>query len=320
MTNSPCTSVRTLDIRNFINAGPTERAEFSQNLRRCFEEIGFVVLTGHPISAELQNKAYRVIGEFFALPENEKLKYETHGTGGARGYTRLYKEHAKNTGIGDLKEFFHVGMDIPPGHPLSKVYPQNVSVPQVKEFDQTLRNLYSDLLDLGREVLKAIAISFELEEDFFEDFVIYGDSKLRPIHYPPLTGTEVPGAVRSSAHEDINLITLLIGASSPGLQVLNTAGQWLEITTQPHEIVVNVGDMLQRLTNYKLRSTTHRVVNPPQHLAGTTRFSIPFFLHPIPEMSLAPLKNCVSAALPPRDPATTAGEYLAERLREIGLT
>ncbi len=312
--------IRTLDITQFYSANPAERAMFIENLGKSFSEIGFVVISGHKVSNELQKKSYEVIGKFFSLPEAEKIKFEKQGVGGSRGYTRLYKEHAKNTSVGDLKEFFHVGVDLPEGHPLEKVYPANVGVPQIAEFDATLRALYQGLLDLGCDLLRALSLWLNLDEEFFEDFVILGDSKLRPIHYPPLRGSEPAGAIRSSEHEDINLITLLIGASSPGLQAKSKSGEWIEITTKPNEIVVNVGDMLQRLTNYRLISTTHRVVNPPTGNEGTTRFSIPFFLHPVPEMSLAPLRACVSQSNPPRDPPTTAGEYLSERLREIGLT
>jgi isopenicillin N synthase-like dioxygenase len=184
-----------------------------------------------------------------------------------------------------------------------------------------LKKLYRDLLSLGSDLLRAIALYLGQPEDYFDEKVRYGNSVLRPIHYPALTGREEANAVRSAAHEDINLITLLIGASSPGLEVKSRKGEWIPIVTGPTEIVVNVGDMLQRLTNYKLVSTTHRVVNPPRQLSGSqaTRFSVPFFLHPVSDMSLAPLLSCVDSQNPPRDPSTTAGEYLTERLREIGL-
>jgi isopenicillin N synthase-like dioxygenase len=195
-----------------------------------------------------------------------------------------------------------------------------VSVNEIPEFDATLRKLYDQLFSLGSELLKAIALALNLEENFFEGKIRFGNSILRPIHYPPLTGHEEEGSLRSAPHEDINLITLLIGASSPGLQAKNKNGEWVSITTGPGEIAINVGDMLQRLTNYKLVSTTHRVVNPPSEHKSTTRFSIPFFLHPEPQVSLKALPSCVDALNPAKDPPTTAGEYLNERLREIGLT
>lgn len=317
------TQIPTLDIRDFTQGDAGKKATFVSRLAKIYEEIGFVVIKGHQISADQQKAAYEQIGAFFALPTAQKKAYEVKGIGGARGYTSFGTEHAKDSNVGDLKEFFHVGMQLPPGHPLEKLpdYPPNVSVKELPGFDETLRKLYNDLLSLGVEMLRAIALGLQLPESYFDEKVRLGNSILRPIHYPPLTGREEPGAVRSSAHEDINLITLLIGASSPGLQVKNREGRWVSITVQPSEIVVNVGDMLQRLTNHKLRSTTHRVVNPPPEAIGkeATRFSIPFFLHPVSDVSLDALPSCVSASNPKREPAITAGAYLQQRLREIGL-
>ncbi len=313
--------VPTLDIRDFTHAASAEKKlEFVKNLGAAYEGIGFVVIRGHKMNGDIQANVYQKIKSFFDLPVSEKVKHEVKGIGGARGYTTFGKEHAKDTKVGDLKEFFHVGMEVPKGHPLEKEYPANVLVPQVEGFDKTLRAIYNDLLELGTEVLRAIALHLKLPENYFDEKVKYGNSILRPIHYPPLTGKEEPGAVRSSAHEDINLITLLIGASSPGLEVKTVDGKWHAITTAPNEIVVNIGDMMQRLTNHKLKSTTHRVVNPPQ-VGGEspTRFSVPFFLHPVSDMQLAALPSCVSANNPAKDPPITAGEYLTQRLREIGL-
>ncbi len=314
--------IQTLSYLDLKSTDAQKRGDFIWNLKKAFEEIGFVVIKDHPVSADLQKRAYASISTFFDQPLEEKKKYEIPGIGGARGYTPFGREHAKNTNVGDLKEFFHVGVEVPVAHPLEHSYPKNVSVPSVPDFDRDLRELYSSLLSLGMDLLKAIAIILELREDYFDEKVRYGNSILRPIHYPPLKGGEEANALRSSAHEDINLITLLIGASSPGLQVLSRNGQWLPIQTEASEIVVNVGDMLQRLTNYRLISTTHQVVNPPPTpgVPSPTRYSIPFFLHPVSEMSLEALPSCVKAGEKPRDPLTTAGEYLSERLREIGLT
>jgi isopenicillin N synthase-like dioxygenase len=312
-------AIRTLDIRNFTNGDQVSRNQFVNELSESFQEIGFAIIKGHPISREKQDRVYQAIDRFFKLPVEKKSKYHIPGIGGARGYTGFGVEHAKDSTKGDLKEFFHVGMEIPDNHPLAKTYPANVLVEEIPEFNLELRELYNQLLDLGSTLLKAIAIGLGLEENYFENKIKYGNSILRPIHYPPLRGTEEEGSIRSAAHEDINLITLLIGASSPGLQAKNKRGDWVPITTGPGEIAINVGDMLQRLTNYKLLSTTHRVVNPPKELSATTRFSIPFFLHPEPQVSLSALSSCVSTARPAQDPDTTAGEYLNERLREIGL-
>ena len=313
--------IQTLDIRDFTSGDPLKKAGFVESLHRAYTEIGFVIIKGHPISAEQQNQAYEKIKAFFALPTDTKKKFEVSGIGGARGYTSFGREHAKDHPIGDLKEFFQVGPNPPSDFRLIKEYPQNVSVTAVAGFDETLRKLYDDLLSLGTNMLRAISLILKQPENYFDNYVRYGNSILRPIHYPALTGSEERGAVRSAAHEDINLITLLIGASSPGLEVLTLSGQWLPVTTQPNEIVVNVSDMLQRHSNYMLKSTTHRVVNPPRP-RGTpdeVRFSIPFFLHPVSDMNLAALPSCVSDKNPPKDPPILAGDYLMQRLREIGL-
>ncbi len=313
------TQVPTLDARDFLSGDASRKARFVADLLRAYTDIGFVVVRGHAVSEDLQKRAYSVIGDFFHLPTERKRTYEVHGTGGARGYTSFGKEHAKDSKHGDLKEFFHVGMEVPKDHALAGQYPPNVLVPDVPHFDTTLRLLYSGLLDLGIEMLRAIALGLELPENYFDEKVRHGNSILRPIHYPAMTGKEEPGAVRSGAHEDINLITLLIGASSPGLEVKNKRGDWVSIVTEPHEIVVNVGDMPQRLTNHRLKSTTHRVVNPPPAAKNPTRYSIPFFLHPVSDMSLAALPSCMKAGETPREPPILAGDYLEQRLREIGL-
>jgi isopenicillin N synthase-like dioxygenase len=319
---NPKQTIKTLDIRQYRSGNAADKKEFIRALGDSAMDTGFLVVKGHEVSAELQQNAYNKIDAFYKLPVSEKIKYEIKDSLGVRGYTGYGKEHAKNTNIGDLKEFFHVGIEVPAGHPLEKVYTKNVSVPVIPGFDQTLRKLYNTLLGLATDLLRGFAVNLEQEETFFDDNVRYGDSVLRPIHYPPLTGDEHPDAVRSAAHEDINLITLLIGASYPGLQVMGRDGQWIAITTEATEIVVNVGDMLQRLSNYKYKSTTHRVANPPRELIAkdsSRRYSIPFFVHPIPSMSLKALSSCISPLSPQRDPETTAGEFLIQRLKEIGL-
>ncbi len=316
-------SIKTLDIRQYRSSNPADKSAFIKTVGECARDIGFLVVKGHEVLPELQKRAYDKIDAFFKMPVEEKLKYELPNSGGARGYTVFGREHAKHTQIGDLKEFFHVGVNVPETHPLYSVYPRNISVPVIPGFDQTMRELFDTLLGLATDLLRAFAVNLDQEEKFFDEYVRYGNSILRPIHYPPLRGDEHPDAVRSAAHEDINLITLLIGASYPGLQVMGRDGNWIPITTEASEIVVNVGDMLQRLSNYKYVSTTHRVANPPKDLMmndGSRRYSIPFFVHPVSDMSLKALPSCVAADRPPRDPETTAGEYLAQRLREIGLT
>jgi len=319
-TSNYVPGIKTLDIRDFYSDDAAKKSGFVENLQASFRDIGFVIIKGHNISHELQEKSYAAMTSFFALPEATKMQYHVPGIGGARGYTPFGKEHAKNHNVGDLKEFYHVGVDVPEDNPLAKTYPKNVCVKDVAEFDATLRNLYSGLLELGMDVLRALAISLKLEPEYFTDYVRYGNSILRPIHYPPISANVEAKALRSAPHEDINLITLLIGASNPGLEAKSRSGEWIPVQTKADEIVINVGDMLQRLTNYYYVSTTHQVVNPkdPQKLRES-RLSVPFFLHPVSEMSLKALPQTVSSTTPQRDPDTTAGEYLQERLREIGL-
>ena len=323
MQTASLPEIPTLDISEFINGSPAQKREFSKRLGKSFEEIGFAVLSGHPISLEQQQSAYATIDKFFKLFVETKQKYEVPGTGGARGYTGFGKEHAKDSKVGDLKEFFHIGIDLPEGNKYvgHSDYPSNVSVKEVPEFDPNLKKLWSDLYSLSQHVLAAIAMYLDLPADWFKKHTEFGNSILRPIHYPPLTGSEEPSAIRAAAHEDINLITLLIGASYPGLQARTRSGEWLPITARPSEIVINCGDMLQRLTNYKFVSTTHRVVNPERKSGQKqdARFSLPFFVHPESEMSLAALPQCVSDKNPAREAPILAGEYLNQRLREIGL-
>lgn len=311
--------IRTLDITNWTTEDSIEKRSFLVDLKKSLTELGFVIIKGHEVESDLQERAYKKVDEFFKFPSDKKKTFNRKGTGGERGYTSFGVEHSKDNPVGDLKEFFQYGPSVPDNHPMKAEYCENVSVPEIQGFDETMTELFRKLNTVGMDLLRAIAVILEQDENFFTEKVRYGNSKLRSIHYPPLRGDEQPGAVRSAEHEDINLITLLIGASSPGLQVKLLNGEWLPIQSQPHEIVVNVGDMLQRLSNYRLKSTTHRVVNPPRELAQTSRYSMPFFLHPVSDMSLAALPSCVSKDNPAKDPATTAGEYLNERLRQIGL-
>ena len=218
----------------------------------------------------------------------------------------------------DLKEFFQFGQTVEDNDPIKDEYPQNVGVAEVPELKPTLESAYRNFENSGRSLLKAIAEYLNLDANYFEEYVHNGNSILRAIHYPPISH-EPKSAIRAEQHEDINLITLLVGASADGLQILTKQNEWVGVTSLPEQIVVNVGDMLQRLTNNRLRSTTHRVVNPPRELWGTSRFSIPFFLHPKGSMSLACLESCISEEYPKAYEDATAGEYLDERLREIGL-
>lgn len=255
----------------------------------------------------------------YAVPKAfTKEKYEVPGIGGQRGYVSFGKEHAKGRSEGDLKEFWHFGQYVEDKDPIGEQYPDNVDCEELPEFNAIGKETYQSLESAGRYMLRAIALHLGLEETYFDARIHNGNSILRPIHYPPITA-EPKNAVRAAQHEDINLITLLMGASADGLQILNKQNEWVAVTALPDQIVVNVGDMLQRLTNNRLKSTTHRVVNPPREMWGTSRYSIPFFLHPRSEVSLACLESCIDENNPKAYGDMTAGEYLDERIRELGL-
>ncbi len=307
-----------VDLAEFTNGNEQQRAAFVQQLGHAFEDVGFVAVKNHGVSEELIARLYTNTQQFFSLPLEKKRAYEIPGLAGQRGYTSFGKEHAKGSEAPDLKEFFQFGQMVPASHPLKKEYPDNVQVKELPDFNPTLEQAYRSFEKSGGALLQAIALYLGIGEHYFDQYVQEGNSILRAIHYPPIT-SEPKSAIRAEQHEDINLITLLVGASADGLQILTKQNEWLPVKSQANQIVVNVGDMLQRLTNNKLRSTTHRVVNPPRELWHTSRFSIPFFMHPKSSMSLAALKSCVDANHPKHYPDATAGEYLDERLREIGL-
>jgi isopenicillin N synthase-like dioxygenase len=307
-----------VDLADFLSGDPQKKKSFVNQLGKAYEEVGFVAVKNHGISDELIRDLYKYVQEFFSLPSAEKRKYEIPGLAGQRGYTSFGKEHAKGSDAPDLKEFFQYGQTVEDNDPIKSEYPENVSVQEVPALSPTLRKAYKAFEKSGRALLQAIAIYLGLAENYFDNHIHNGNSILRAIHYPPIT-QEPKSAIRAEQHEDINLITLLVGASADGLQILTKQNEWVGVTSLPEQIVVNVGDMLQRLTNNKLKSTTHRVVNPPREMWNTSRFSIPFFLHPKGNMNLACLESCVDGNHPKQYPDATAGEYLDERLREIGL-
>ncbi len=310
-----------LDLTHYTEGSAEQREQFVADIGKAFNETGFVTIANHGLSHELIDELYKVVKEFFDQPAEIKDKYEFPELAGQRGYTSKGKEKAKDSKTPDLKEFWQRGQTIV-GEEYSKVdFPDNPEVSELPRYNAVTAEIYKKLEDAGRNLLKAIATYLELPEDYFEKFVINGNSILRAIHYFPIENPDaIPAdAVRAGAHEDINLITLLIGASADGLEVLTKDGEWFAIKAKGEDIVVNVGDMLQRLTNNKLKSTTHRVVNPPRELMKTSRYSVPFFLHPKSSMSLASLDSCIDAEHPKAYEDYTAGEYLDERLREIGL-
>ena len=307
--------VPTLDIRRY----DSDRDAFVAELGAAYREFGFCCISGHGIPKADIDAAYRAFQAFFALPDAVKRSYHQPGTGGARGYTPFGVETAKDSKYADLKEFWHIGREIPRDSKFAAVMPPNVWPREVEGFREHGYGLYQALDALGTRVLRALALHIGLAEDFFADKTQFGNSILRPIHYPPITTDDIPN-VRAGAHEDINFITLLVGASAAGLEVLTREGEWLPITTEGDAIVVNIGDMLQRLTNHVYPSTTHRVTNPQGEQARQPRYSVPFFLHPNPDVVLDVLPSCISAENPSRYPhSITSHEYLLERLREIKL-
>jgi isopenicillin N synthase-like dioxygenase len=313
--------IPSLDLADFVSGDETLKKQFVQNLGAAYHEIGFVAIKNHGLNDADTEKLYATIRKFFDLTDAQKQAYEIEGLAGQRGYTGKGKEHAKGRNTGDLKEFYHVGQELDPKDPDYDLYPKNVWVNEIPEFKDISLLVYRTLENAGKTMLRAIALYLELPEDYFEDKVHNGNSILRPIHYFPIENPdEVPAdAVRAAEHGDINLITLLMGASADGLEVLRRDGKWIAITALPNQIVVNVGDMLDRLSNHKLKSTIHRVANPPREMMHTSRYSIPFFMHPRGEMDLTCLPNCIDAENPKRYSDITAGDFLDERLVELGL-
>lgn len=308
-----------LDLSDYLSDDETRKQKFINGFGKAYEEIGFAAIENHGIPAALTEKFYDVIERFFALPTEQKLNYEIMELAGQRGYTSFGREKAKQSEVADLKEFWQFGQFIEDGEQMPlEDYPDNLNVMEIPEFLETGRQLYKSFETSGRHLLRAIAEYLELPVNYFDAKIHNGNSILRAIYYPPIT-QEPKNAIRAEEHEDINLITLLVGASADGLQVLDRNNVWHDAKAEPHQIMVNVGDMLQRLCNNKLKSTTHRVVNPPKEKWHTPRFSIPFFLHPRSEMRLDCLRNCIDAEHPIAYEPIAAGEYLNERLREIGL-
>lgn len=293
------------------------KPDFATALGDSFRQFGFAMVKDHGMDAALINDGWRLARAFFALPEDVKRRYDASSNGGQRGYTAFGREIAKGASENDLKEFWHVGRDLPAGHPLGATMPPNIWPEEILEFQSIFSRLYAEFDRIGAQLLAAIALYLDLPEHWFDDATENGNSILRLLHYPPVS-SEAPG-IRAGAHEDINLITLLLGAEEGGLEIKDRQGNWLPVIPPPGALAINVGDMLQRLTNHRLRSTSHRVVNPPPERRGVARYSMPFFLHLRPDFLIDALPQCVDADHPRRDPPITAHDYLTERLREIGL-
>ncbi len=311
-------TIPVLDLRQFQAGGAAARA-FTHALGEALSHFGFFALENHGISPELIRRAYTATEAFFLRPDETRLAYEDPALKGQRGFTRFGREHAKDHPAPDLKEFWHVGRSLPADHPLRRVYPDNFWPDQVKDFQPALEVLYAELDACALLLLEATSLALGEPRDCLREMAVDGNSILRLIHYPPVPPDVSPASVRAAAHEDINLITLLCEATDAGLELLDRDGNWQPIAAPPGQIVVDAGDMLQNVTNGVLKSTTHRVVNPSD--SRSRRLSMPFFVHPRSEVGLAPLAGCVGRCGGERRyRAITAGEYLEERLREIGLT
>lgn len=311
-------AIPSVDLKDFVSGDPKRKEKFIREIGAAFEDIGFVALSGHFLSDDLVADLYEEIKKFFNLPQSVKDTYEIRGIGGQRGYTSFGKEHAKGRKVGDLKEFWHFGQYVEDDPVLEEEYPDNVSVKELPKFNEVGKETYKMLEKTAKYVLRALALHLNLEETYFDEYIKNGNSILRPIHYPPIT-EEPKNAERAAAHGDINLITLLMGSHGRGLQVKNHKGEWIDAIARPEELMINVGDMLSRLTNNQLKSTVHKVVNPPKEAWGSSRYSIPFFMHPIGEMPLNSLEHCIDEDHPKKYPDITAGEFLNERLIELGL-
>ena len=311
-------NARMSDVIPTLSLRESDSPAFVRDLGAAYEQHGFVILTDHGMPQALIDRFLGLYKTFFAWPEDAKRRYHVPGGGGARGYTPFGIETAKGATHHDLKEFWHVGRELPEGHAYRKYMADNVWINELTDFRDTAIEMFETFDSTGRRILRAIAAILNLPADFFEDKVQLGNSVLRVIHYPPMP-PQPTDSVRAGAHEDINVITLLLGAEEPGLQVLSKRGEWLEVNPSPGSMVVNVGDMLQRLTNGMLRSTSHRVINPKSDRARHARYSMPFFLHFNPDFPIAALPSCVGPGKPEPLPPILAEEYLQERLREIKL-
>lgn len=313
--------IATVDFQDFISDDPVKKAAFVKEFGDSFSNMGFAIVKNHGVTRELRERLYSVSERFFALPDEQKKKYEDEAVNGQRGYISKYRETAKGFKVPDLKEFYHVGQEVNDGDPIKSEYFDNIWVAEIEDFKSVCLEVYRTFENTGRNLLRAIATYLNLPENYFDAKIHNGNSILRLLHYFPLEGLPdiKEGAVRAAAHGDINLITLLMGVNAEGLQAKTRKGEWIDVCPEENQIVINVGDMLSRLTNNKLRSTIHRVLNPPKEKWHLPRFSTPFFLHPRSDMDLTTLESCITADRPKKYPDITAGEFLMERIRELGL-
>ena len=307
-----------VNLNDYLTGDPDSKKKFINDLGKGVSEIGFIALKGHLLNDTVKESLYGEVKNFFNLSNEIKSKYIISGLASQRGFTPFGKEHAKGRNVGDLKEFWHFGQYVKNEPELENKYPKNVMVDELEGFNSVGQKTYELLEETGRHVLGAIACYLNLDETYFDKHIFNGNSILRAIHYPPIT-QEPKKAERAAAHGDINLITLLMGAQGKGLQVLSNNGEWVDAIAEDDEIIVNIGDMLSRHTNNKLKSTIHRVINPPKDLWNSSRYSIPFFLHPRLEMPLNCLESCIDSDSPKKFDDITAGDFLYQRLVDLGL-
>jgi len=310
--------IPSVNLKDFLSDDKKNKEKFVQSIGTAFQEIGFCAVRGHFLDKDLVSRLYAQIKLFFDLPEEIKRKYEHPEYSGQRGYVSFGKESAKGSKHGDLKEFWHFGQYISDDDVSKYNYFPNIIVDELPEFNKVGEEVYKTLEKTAKFVLRALALYLKIEEKYFDKYIENGNSILRPIHYPPITD-DPKEAVRAAAHGDINLITLLMGAHGKGLQVKSADGQWIDAVASEEELMINIGDMLSRHTNNVLKSTVHRVVNPDKELLKKSRYSIPFFMHPVSEMKLNVLDSCICDEFPKSFEDITAGEFLEERLIELGL-
>ncbi|OIQ16469.1 MAG: oxidoreductase [Bacteriovorax sp. MedPE-SWde] len=312
--NDTLRKVPEISLLSYINGDSADQIKFVDQLMYGLKEYGFIILNEHSVDQAKVDEAYKMVKEFFALPIDTKNKY-AGVMGGQRGYTPFGMEHAKGNPNPDLKEFWHVGRELAATSQYKGVYPENVWPSEVTKFQQAFSDLYSSMDNTANILLEAIGRGLDLPKSFFADMINDGNSILRTIHYPPTKGQDTANSIRAAAHEDINLITMLVGATASGLQLLDRDGTWLDVDSKPGQLVVDSGDMMSRLTNEVLPATTHRVINPDND--GSERYSMPFFVHPHSKAELNCLESCIGAGKKYED--ITAGDFLNQRLREIGL-
>ncbi|MBC7661374.1 MAG: isopenicillin N synthase family oxygenase [Chitinophagaceae bacterium] len=311
-------SIPVVDLNDYLSGDPDREQAFVRGVGSALHEIGFFALTNHSVSREAIAESYSETQKLFALSTHEKLKYEIPGLQGQRGYTAFGKEHAKNSKAPDLKEFWHVGQELESPHPLAGHYPKNVWPTELNNFEKTTKSVFKNLEFAALKILEACALYLGEDKSRIRDTAVDGNSILRLIHYPPVSLDKDPNSIRAGAHEDINLITLLIDATSSGLELMDRKGNWIPVVTPKGCIIVDAGDMLQNLTNGFYKSTTHRVVNPDN--SREARYSMPFFMHARGEVALNPLESTIKATGGKQlQPNITADEYLHQRLKEIGL-